>query len=168
MGQPSLFGRSILVVEGEPFIACCLEMILHAAGATVRRAANSCEGLSISDHPELSAAVLDFNDGLRDCDVAIARRLTERGLPFVLYGGHADGRCEAWPDAPRVSRLTSGIEIIETLCALILPPQSKPLPVVPSALGAPEAARPRSMPATADIDSLMKRRGSRSRPSGRR
>jgi hypothetical protein len=164
MRQSSLSGRSILVVEGEPFIACCLEMILHAAGADVRRAANSCEGLSISDHPELSAAALDFNDGLRDCDVGIARRLTERGLPFMLYGGRAGGRCEAWPDAPLVNRLTSGIEIVETLCALILPPESKPLPVVPSALGAPEPTRPRSM---ADIESLMRRCGSRARSSDR-
>jgi CheY-like chemotaxis protein len=168
MQPSSLSGRSILLVEGEPFIACCLEMILHAAGANVRRAASSCEGLSISDHPELSAAVLDFNDGLRDCDVGIAQRLAERGLPFMLYGGHAGGRCEAWPDVPLVSRLTSGIEIVETLCALILPPQSKPLPVVPSALGASEADRPRTMPAMAGIESLMRRRGSRTRPSGRR
>jgi CheY-like chemotaxis protein len=40
MAKPSLSGRSILVVEGEPFIACCLEMILEAAGADVRRAAS--------------------------------------------------------------------------------------------------------------------------------
>ena len=126
------------------------------------------EGLSISDHPELSAAVLDFSDGLKDCDVGIARRLTERGLPFMLYGGHAGGRCEAWPGAPLVSRWTSGIEIVETLCALILPPQSKPPPVVPSALGASEAARPHSMRAMADIESLMNWRGPRTRSSGRR
>ena len=61
-------------------------MILHAAGANVRRAASSSEGLIISDHPELSAAVLDFNEWSESCDVGIARRLTERGLPFMLYG----------------------------------------------------------------------------------
>jgi CheY-like chemotaxis protein len=138
MGQSSLASRSILVVEAEPFIASCLEMILHAAGANVRRAASSSEGLIISDHPQLSAAVLDFNEWSESRDVGIARRLTERGLPFMLYGGHAGGRYEAWPHTPLVSRLASGIEIVETLRALILPPQSKPLPVVPSALGAPE------------------------------
>ena len=133
MGQPSLAGRSILVVEGEPFIACCLEMILQAAGADVRRAASSCEGLSLCDRPNLSAAVLDFNDGLRDCDADIARRLTERRLPFLLYGGQAGGPCEAWPAAPRVSKWTTGAEIVEVLRALILPSQSEPLAVVASA-----------------------------------
>src|SRR5512145_188987 len=110
MEQPSLSGRSILVVGGEPFIACCLQMILQAAGADVRRAASPCEGLSLCDLAELSAAVLDFSHGLRDC--GIARRLTERRLPFVLYGGHAGGHCEAWPDVPLVSKWTSGVEIV--------------------------------------------------------
>jgi hypothetical protein len=70
---------------------------LQNAGAQVRRAANAREGLDISDEPALSAAVLDFKGGLRDCDLGIACRLTERALPFLLYGGHAAGRCEAWP-----------------------------------------------------------------------
>lgn len=120
MRQAALSGRSILVVEGEPFIACCLQMVLQDAGADVRRAASASEGLRISNEPELSAAVLDFKDGLRDCDLGIARRLTERGLPFVLYGSHEGGRCEAWPAAPLVSKWTSGAVIVETLCALIL------------------------------------------------
>lgn len=167
MGQPSLSGHSILLVDGEPFIACCLEMILQAAGADVRRAASPCEGLSLCDQPELSAAVLDFNDGLRDCDLRIACRLTERRLPFLLYGAHADGRCEAWPDAPLVSKWTSGADIVAILCALILPQRRKPLPIVAHALGAPEAAQPRPERAMVHIESLMRRRGSRARLSGR-
>jgi hypothetical protein len=78
MGQSSLTSRSILVVEAEPFIASCLEMILHAAEANERRAASSSEGPIIFDHPELSAAVLDFNEWSESRDVGIARRLTER------------------------------------------------------------------------------------------
>jgi hypothetical protein len=109
-------------------------MVLQAAGARVCRADNSREGLRIADRPELSAAVLDFKDGLRDCDLGIARRLTERGLPFVLYGGLEGGRCKEWPAAPLVSKWTSGAEIVEALCALILPPQSEPLRVVAPAL----------------------------------
>jgi hypothetical protein len=100
-------------------------MILQAAGARVCRADNSSDGLKIADRPELSAAVLDFKDGLRDCDLGIARRLAERGLPFVLYGGLEGARCEAWPAAPLVSKWTSGAEIVEALRALMLPPQSE-------------------------------------------
>ena len=124
MGQLSLLGRSILVVESEPFIACCLQMVLQSAGGQGRQAANAREGLDICDEPDLSAAVLDFKDGLRDCDLGIACRLTERALPFLLYGGDAAGRCEAWPTAPVVSRWTSGAEIVETLRALLPPPRS--------------------------------------------
>src|SRR5688572_25736156 len=140
MRQTSLSGHSILVVESEPFIACCLQMILQGAGAHVRRAANTREGLSICHEPALSAAVLDFNDGLRDCDLGIARKLTERGLPFVLYGGLEGDRCDTWPAAPLVSKWTSGAEIVETLRALILPSQSVPLPAAAPSLAAPEGS----------------------------
>jgi CheY-like chemotaxis protein len=160
MRQASLSGRSILVVEGEPFIACCLQMVLQAAGAHVRRVDDSCEGLKVSDRADLSAAVLDFKDGLRDCDLGIARRLAERRLPFVLYGGEGDGRCDAWPSAPLVSKWTSGAEIVETLCALILPPQSRPSPAVAAALAAPEVGRSQSTRTMAHIESLMMKRGS--------
>jgi hypothetical protein len=135
-------------------------MVLQAAGARVCRADDSREGLRIADRPELSAAVLDFKDGLRDCDLGIARRLTERGLPFVLYGGLEGGRCEAWPAAPLVSKWTSGAEIVEALCSLILPPRSEPLRVVAPALAASEVIRPRSTQAMAHIESPMRGRGS--------
>jgi CheY-like chemotaxis protein len=135
MRQASLSGRLILVVESEPFIACCLEVVLQAAGAHVCRANNSGEALRMADRPGLSAAVLDFKEGLRDCDLGIARSLTQRGLPFVLYGGHESGRCEAWPAAPLVSKWRSGSEIVEALCALILPPESGLMPVVAGARG---------------------------------
>jgi hypothetical protein len=111
--------------------------------------------------------VLDFNDGLRDCSLGIARRLTERRLPFLLYGGHVGGCCEAWPAALRVSKWTSGVEIVATLCELIIPPQSEPLPALASALCASDAARPRSIRTMAHIESLMRRRGSRARSSNR-
>jgi CheY-like chemotaxis protein len=164
MGQPplqsSLLGRSILVVADEPFIACCLQMILEAAGAHVRRAADSCDGLRLSDQRELSAAVLDFKEGLGG-GIGIAHRLTERGLPFLLYGGHESSRCEAWPDAPLLSRWANGAEIVETLCALVEPARSKHLPSVESAPGARQADRP--MQAMVHIESLM-RRGSHRAP----
>jgi CheY-like chemotaxis protein len=155
VGQTSLVGYSILVVEDEPFIARCLHMILETAGAEVRRAANAREGLYFADQPRLSAAVLDCKHGMKS-DHAIARRLTERGLPFVLYGAHELGRCEAWPAAPVVNKLANGAEIIETLCALLLP-HPKPLPIAPR--GASKATRLLSTHATTHVESLVRRRG---------
>src|SRR2546429_1329593 len=135
VGQSALAGYSILVVEDEPFIARCLQMVLEAAGAEVHRAPNVREALDFAGRPNLSAAVLDCKHGIRG-DHAIARRLTDRGLPFVLYGARQLNRYEAWPDAPVMGKLTSGGEIIETLRGVLQPKRSGELAVVGVALGA--------------------------------
>jgi CheY-like chemotaxis protein len=135
--QPTLAGYSILVVEDELFIARCLQMVLEAAGAEVHRAPSVREALDFAGRPNLSAAVLDCKHGIR-ADHAIARRLTDRGLPFVLYGARELKRYEAWPDAPVVGKLASGGEIIETLRGLLQPNRPGELAGVGVALGASE------------------------------
>jgi hypothetical protein len=43
--------------------------------------------LPLAEHPQLCAAILDF--GLRDGDSGVlCARLTERGIPFVVYTGY--------------------------------------------------------------------------------
>ena len=138
VGQPALVGYSILVVEDEPFIARCLQMVLEAAGAEVQGAANVREALQFADLPNLSAAVLDCKHGIRG-DHAIARRLAQRGLPFVLYGAREPNRFEAWPNAPAVGKLASGSEIIAALRGLLQPSQSSALALAAAALGASES-----------------------------
>jgi DNA-binding response OmpR family regulator len=45
------------------------------------------DALALADHPDLSAAILDF--GLRDGDAGpVCERLNRRGIPFVLYSGY--------------------------------------------------------------------------------
>jgi CheY-like chemotaxis protein len=136
--QSTLAGYSILVVEDEPFIARCLQMVLEAAGAEVHRAASVREALDLAGQPGLSAAVLDCKHGIRG-DHAIARRLAQRGLPFLLYGARELNRYEAWPNAPVVGKLASGGEIIATLRGLLQPSRSGALAVVGVALGASES-----------------------------
>jgi DNA-binding response OmpR family regulator len=121
--QSALAGYSILVVEDEPFIARCLQMVLEAAGAEVRRAPGVREALDFAGQPGLSAAVLDCKHGIRS-DHAIARRLTQRGLPFMLYGARERERYAAWPHAPVLGKLASGGEIVATLRGLLLPGRS--------------------------------------------
>ncbi len=123
MQQSALAGYSILVVEDELFIARCLQMVLEAAGAEVRRAPSVREALDFAGQPGLSAAVLDCKHGIRG-DHAIARRLTQRGLPFMLYGARELNRYEAWPNAPVLGKLASGGEIVETLRGLLQPSRS--------------------------------------------
>jgi CheY-like chemotaxis protein len=85
-----LSGRSILVVEDEPLIALDIVDCLRWAGAAVLTAYNVKDGLRLAEHPELSAAVLDFvlsdGDGEPLCE-----RLTQRAVPFVLYSGYRPG-----------------------------------------------------------------------------
>jgi CheY-like chemotaxis protein len=86
----------ILVLEDEPLVALDIADSLTRAGASVLRAKTLQEGMPLAEHPQLSAAILDFR--LRDGDVGVlCARLTERHIPFVIYTGyaHVHGTCGA-------------------------------------------------------------------------
>ena len=154
MQKPPLAGFSILVVEDEPFIAGCLQIVLQGAGAEVHRTAGVREAWTFTDQPNLSAAVLDCKHGIRD-DHAIATRLAQLGLPFVFYGAREPCRHAAWPGAPVMGKLASGAEIVEALSGLLRPRQAG-IDVAGTSVIAP------MYPASsmAGVDALMKRRRS--------
>jgi CheY-like chemotaxis protein len=150
--QSPLEGHSILVVEDEPFIARCLQIVLQGAGAKVHRTACAGEAWTFTDQ-KLSAAVLDCKHGIRS-DHTIARRLAERGLPFVFYGAATPSPHEAWPNAPVMGKLASGAEIVETLRGLLQPRQPGVVAVAAAGVGG-LATHARGM---VGVDALMKRR----------
>jgi CheY-like chemotaxis protein len=154
-----LAGYSILVVEDEPFIAHCLQIVLRAAGAKVQSTADEREAWYATDQPKLSAGVLDCKHGIRG-DHTIARRLAERGLPFVFYGAGESYRHAAWPNAPVMGKFTSGAEIVETLRGLLQPPQAGASAIV-DLTGARVGAQAASTRTMAGVDALMKRRSVR-------
>ena len=82
-------GRWILVVEDQPLVVLDIAQSLAKAGASVLTAATLADGLRLAEHPQLSAAVLDFALGQHDCD-PLCVRLSERQVPFVIYTGYAD------------------------------------------------------------------------------
>jgi len=83
----TLAGHTILVVEDEPLIALAIVEDFKAAGASVHTAYNLSDGLRLADHPDLSAAVVDF--GLSDGKgSALCERLNERQGPFILHTGY--------------------------------------------------------------------------------
>ena len=83
----SLTARMILVVEDEPLIALDIAECLQAEGASVHTAHKLADGLRLADHPDLSAAVVDF--GLSDGEgTALCEHLKDRGVPFVLHSGY--------------------------------------------------------------------------------
>ena len=97
-----LAGRCILLVEDEPLVRLDTEKRLEAAGARVLGASRLDRALRFADHPDLSAAVLDFDLWNTD-STAVCCRLTDRRIPFVLHSGSvhsaADGSGRA--QAPR-------------------------------------------------------------------
>ena len=109
-----LTGRSILLVEDEPIIALDIAQGFRAAGAVVFIASNLIDGIRLADHPDLSAAVLDF--GLSDGHgTALCERLNQRGIPFLLHTGypHVKGACSSAMIVPKPaapSQLVSAIE----------------------------------------------------------
>lgn len=90
-----VIGKKILVVEDEPIVAMLIEDMLADLGAcAVGPISNLAKALDVAANGEFDAAILDFNlNGERTGEVA--RRLHERGIPFVFatgYGSTGDER----------------------------------------------------------------------------
>ena len=89
-----LAGYTILVVEDEPLIAAEIIASFEAVGAVVLAASSLDRARPLLEHPDLSAAVLDF--GFHDGDAnSLCARLNERDIPYVLHSGyaHLSGEC---------------------------------------------------------------------------
>jgi DNA-binding response OmpR family regulator len=117
MGQAYLAGYSILVVEDEPLIALDLRRIVESTGAHVFAATQPQHALLLADHPDVSAAVLDYRMGHEDIGPLCAR-LQERTIPFIFYTGYEDVH-ERWPDAIVVSKPSTEDTILAALNAVL-------------------------------------------------
>ena len=85
-----LRGARLLVVEDDFLILMELESVLTDAGAEIIGACRSLkEALVLVETEGLSAAVLDIRLG-RDNVAPAAKRLCERGVPFVFYTGQGE------------------------------------------------------------------------------
>jgi CheY-like chemotaxis protein len=95
-------GRLVLVVEDQPLVAIHIGDTLAKAGASVVSAVTLQEGLRLAEHPQLSAAVLDFRLGQQDC-LPLCIRLSERHIPFVIHTGYAEvpAACRAGVIVPK-------------------------------------------------------------------
>ena len=117
MTDLSLTGRMILVVEDEPLIALNITECLQAEGASVHTAHNLADGLRLAEHPDLSAAVLDF--GLSDGEgTALCERLKQRGVPFVLHTGydHAADACRSGIILPKPATREQLLSAVRSCC----------------------------------------------------
>lgn len=124
----TLAGCSVLVVEDEFLLLSEMEAVLADAGVdTVYGCRSIAEALGALDVSEITVAVLDVRIG-RDSIAPVARKLAERGTPFLFYTGQIGGdRLVAeWPDRPILSKPSPPHRIISAIASL-----AKSEPVLP-------------------------------------
>jgi len=114
-----LRGRSILVVEEEPHIACGLADGLRRAGAKVLAADKLRDALYLAEHPALAAAVLNLRIG-DDTTARVCRRLAHLGVPFMLLTRYdASEAARRWPEAPVVNKPADSALVVDTVARLV-------------------------------------------------
>ena len=119
MDSSTLSGRSILVVEAEAFAALDVETGLRGAGAKVFGVRQLRDALHMAEHPALSAAVIAQRLG-EDNTTSVCRRLTDLGIPFMLYTRHdAAEASQKWPHAPIVTKPASANELVRAVAGLL-------------------------------------------------
>ena len=77
----SLYGHTVLIVQRRWIVARALADEFEAKGAQVLSAPDAQSALALSEHPDISVAVIDGHS--RD----LCRRLEARRIPFLLYTG---------------------------------------------------------------------------------
>lgn len=104
-----LGGVRVLVVEDDALLAMDLEATLVSAGAVVVGLCQTVdEAMLRADAGDFAVAVLDFGLGSETVS-PVARRLVNRGVPFVLYTGksrHEPSLAE-WRDCSIVQKPAS-------------------------------------------------------------
>lgn len=119
-GVRALDGVRVLVVEDDPLLLLDLELTLSSAGAVVVGMCQTLdEALRRLDPEDFAVAVLDFRLGEENAS-PVARRLEDRGVPFVFYTGQA--RQEAlteWRHCPIVEKPSAPHELVGAVKAAL-------------------------------------------------
>jgi DNA-binding response OmpR family regulator len=98
-----------------------LESVLTDAGAEIIGACRTLkEALVLAETEGLSAAVLDIRLG-RDTVAPAAKRLSERGVPFVFYTGQGetDPVRAQWPGCTLLHKPAESRTIVAAVSALL-------------------------------------------------
>jgi CheY-like chemotaxis protein len=117
MDDHTLTGHSILVVEDEPLIALDLRQWFEGVGAHVFAATHLPHALRLAEHPDLSAAVLDYRLGQGDSS-QIGCRLEERGIPFMFYSAYDDMH-QIWPNAVLLTKPGSKHDLVDAVARVL-------------------------------------------------
>jgi DNA-binding response OmpR family regulator len=116
-----LSGVRVLVVEDDPLMAMDLEATLAEAGTVVVGLCRTLdEAVARADADDFAVVVLDFGLG-SDMASPVARRLANRGVPFVLYTGKSrrePGLIE-WRDYSIVEKPASPRALVSAVRAVL-------------------------------------------------
>jgi DNA-binding response OmpR family regulator len=118
MQRPTLEGRSILIVEDEPLIVMDITQAFEATGAALTTTNTLHHALILAEHDGLSGVILDHSLGDGNSSLLCAR-LRERGIPYLIYSGHAtvDG---AYAGALHVGKPAAPGQLVAAMESLIL------------------------------------------------
>lgn len=121
MTRPTLEGRFILIVEDEPLIVMDMTNALESTGAAITSTNTLKHALLLVEHDGLAGAILDHALGDGDSS-ALCARLTERGVPFLLYSGynHITGPCAG---APYLAKPATHESLVAAVNAMINGPK---------------------------------------------
>lgn len=116
MAGPSLQGRSVLIIEDEPLIVMDMTKSLEITGAAITSTNTLKHALLLVEHDGLAAAILDHTLGDGDSS-ELCVRLTERGIPFMIYSGHlhVDGPCSGAPHLRKPATAEDLVSAVELL-----------------------------------------------------
>ncbi len=90
LAKPDLSKHRILVVEDEALIAFEVEDVIKKAGGTVAGPfATVDEALRLIENENISAAIIDMQLW-EDTSLPLARRLSDKNIPFLFYTAHSD------------------------------------------------------------------------------
>lgn len=116
-----LEGRRILIMDDEPILALDLQLTLQDARAVVIGPATTvAAALDLMEAQRLDCALLDVRMG-RDDGFAVARKLSERGVPWLFHTGDADpNRLQRdWPQCRILTKPSAPSELIAGLASLL-------------------------------------------------
>jgi len=114
-----LIGRLILILEDEPLVALDIDKALRAAGVRLVSAGHLESGLYTTEHPDLSAAVVDLHLG-DGSGTSICRRLRHLSVPFIVHTGYPRMLIEQqWPDVPVICKPAPPDHIVTAVVRLL-------------------------------------------------
>jgi DNA-binding response OmpR family regulator len=143
MQKQKFAGRSILIVEPDPFIAVDLQDTFADEGARVVTAFRLERALQLAERPTLSAAVIDSALGTEDRG-ALCCRLAERKVPFVFHSERKTCELGEWADVPLITKPADGEKLVEVVASLLGAGAAAPGESRQTQLGPPDHSRHRA------------------------